>query len=77
MYLRGEVQPLSEEDYIRILGSCVAALDPGIVIHRLTGDGPGDLLLAPLWSRDKKRVLNRLRADLKERKITQGCRCLL
>ena len=77
MYLRGEVQPLSEDDYIRMLGSCVAALDPGIVIHRLTGDGPGDLLLAPLWSRDKKRVLNRLRADLKERKITQGCRCLL
>ncbi|MBR2595239.1 MAG: TIGR01212 family radical SAM protein [Solobacterium sp.] len=77
MYLRGEVQALSEDEYIRILGSCIAALDPGVVIHRLTGDGPGDLLLAPLWSRDKKRVLNRLRADLRERKITQGCRGLL
>ena len=43
-----------------------------MVIHRLTGDGPKHTLLAPLWTGDKKRVLNELNRTLENRKISQG-----
>ncbi len=63
----------SQEEYITILLSCIAHLSPDIVIHRLTGDGPKDLLLAPLWSKNKRGVLNELSHQLKLQKIYQGC----
>ena len=43
-----------------------------MVVHRITGDGPRALLLAPRWSTDKKRVLNTIRKRLQERKTYQG-----
>ena len=46
------------DEYIRLLTECIQHLRPGIVIHRLTGDGPKDLLIAPLWSGAKRTVLN-------------------
>ena len=45
---------------------------PDIVIHRLTGDGPKDLLIAPEWSKNKRLVLNALSHELKIREIYQG-----
>ena len=63
---------LSMEEYFEILGQCIAHLDPKIVIHRLTGDGPKSLLIAPEWSKNKRRVLNRIQAHLKENDIWQG-----
>ena len=45
---------------------------PDIVIHRLTGDGPKDLLIAPEWSKNKRLVLNTLSHELKIREIYQG-----
>ena len=60
------------EEYIRLLGKCIARLRPDIVIHRFTGDGPKDLLIAPQWSRAKRTVLNRLHQYLKENDIWQG-----
>lgn len=42
------------EEYCDLIADCIALLPPEIVIHRLTGDGPRNLLLAPLWSTDKK-----------------------
>lgn len=63
---------LSMEDYLEITGQCIANLRPDIVIHRLTGDGPKSLLLAPLWSADKRHVLNQLQAYLKQNDIWQG-----
>ena len=60
------------EEYIRVLGRCVSRLRPDIVIHRLTGDGPKDLLIAPLWTGAKRTVLNRLNQYLKENDIWQG-----
>ena len=60
------------EEYIELLGTCIARLDPGIVIHRLTGDGPKELLIAPLWTGAKRTVLNRLNRYLKEKDIWQG-----
>ena len=41
------------EEYIRVLGRCIARLRPDIAVHRLTGDGPKDLLIAPLWTAER------------------------
>lgn len=59
-------------EYIQLLGICIARLDPRITIHRLTGDGPEDLLIAPLWTSNKRTVLNTLHRYLKEQDIWQG-----
>jgi radical SAM superfamily enzyme len=61
--------PLFElEEYCDFIVDCLEILPPEMVIHRLTGDGPRKLLIAPLWSTDKKRVLNTIQRKLKERK---------
>ena len=60
------------QDYIQLLGTCITQLNPKIVIHRLTGDGPKDLLIAPLWTSQKRTVLNQLHSHLKEQDIWQG-----
>lgn len=60
------------DEYIAFLGTCIAALRPDITIHRLTGDGPKDLLIAPLWTQNKRTVLNTLNRYLKEQDIWQG-----
>ena len=63
---RAGAVPLPEpEDYARLLGRCLAVLPEDMVIHRLTGDGPKRDLLAPLWSADKKRVLNEVKHYLR------------
>ena len=51
---------------------CLELLPPDMVVHRLTGDGPRSLLLAPSWSTDKKRILNTIHRRLKERNTRQG-----
>lgn len=63
-YLSGNVHVLSLEEYVQILKHCIRVLPPEIVIHRLTGDGDKRTLLAPLWSADKKTVLNVIRREL-------------
>ncbi len=72
MYGRGEVIPLSLEEYTELLADCVEALPPDIVIHRLTGDAPKRLLVAPSWSADKKRVLGAISATFERRDVGQG-----
>jgi hypothetical protein len=57
-------QVLSMEEYIDVLMGCIERLPEDCIIHRLTGDGPKKLLIAPLWTADKKRVLNTIRARL-------------
>lgn len=71
-YEAGTFDVLSEEAYLNLVVDCLEHLSPDIVVHRVTGDGPGKLLLAPLWSRDKRGVLNRLHGLLKERNTFQG-----
>ena len=72
LYKRGEVHVMSEEEYIDTVIDCVEHLSSNITIHRLTGDGPKDLLLAPLWSCRKRTVLNRIHGEMKERESYQG-----
>jgi len=57
----GCFETLSEEEYLDILKACLKELPEDMVVHRLTGDGPKKLLIAPLWSADKKNVMNRVR----------------
>lgn len=70
--LMGSFHILTPDEYIDILCECIAKLSPDIVIHRLTGDGPKDLLIAPEWSKNKRQVLNTLSHELKVRGIYQG-----
>lgn len=62
----------SMEEYVQMILSCLALLRPDIVIHRLTGDGPKDLLIAPLWSQAKRQVLNEIHKACKRQQIYQG-----
>jgi radical SAM protein (TIGR01212 family) len=57
---------LTLEEYTDILISCLEMLPPELIIHRITGDGPKKLLLAPLWSADKKHVLNSIHSRMKQ-----------
>ena len=70
----GRYHPLTMEEYTDTVSECIARLDPDIVIHRLTGDGSDETLLAPLWTKDKLKVLNQIRHELKIKNIRQGCR---
>ena len=58
MYEKGEYVPLEKRQYIDLLMLALRSLRPGTVVHRVTGDPPKRLLVAPLWPADKKRVLN-------------------
>lgn len=60
------------DSYANLIADCIELLPQNIVIHRITGDGPKSLLTAPLWSADKKRVLNTISKTLKERNSYQG-----
>ena len=71
-HIKKEKMCIRDRDYIQFLGTCIAHLNPEIVIHRLTGDGPKDLLIAPLWTSNKRTVLNQLHSHLKEQDIWQG-----
>lgn len=59
-YFSGKFETLSMEEYLSIIKDCVEIIPKNVVIHRLTGDGPKKDLIAPLWSADKKSVLNAL-----------------
>ena len=58
LWRQGKVPTMTLEEYAVLLGRCLQVLPPEIVIHRLTGDGAKKDLLAPLWTADKKHVLN-------------------
>ncbi len=63
-YAMGKFDTLSLEAYTDIIKSCVEIIPPNVVIHRLTGDGAKKDLIAPLWSADKKNVLNTINKAL-------------
>lgn len=63
-YENGKFDALSLEEYVDIIKSCVEIIPENVVVHRLTGDGAKKDLIAPLWSADKKNVLNRINKAL-------------
>lgn len=62
----------SLEEYVDMVISCLEICRPDMVIHRITGDGPKSLLIAPLWSSSKRHVLNTIHKELKRRNTWQG-----
>lgn len=72
LYERGAFETLGFDEYIDIVISCLEIFPPDTVIHRVTGDGARKLLIAPLWSTDKRRVLNTLYGEMKRRGTFQG-----
>lgn len=71
-YAKGQFEALSKEAYLDILIHCLELLSPEIVVHRVTGDGPKNLLIAPGWSLNKRDVLNSLHQEMKQRNTYQG-----
>ena len=71
-YAAGEFEALSLEKYIELLEGCIRCIPPGMVVHRLTGDGAKRELIAPLWSGDKKRVLNAINRAFEVHGLAQG-----
>lgn len=72
MYMKHPFPVFSMEEYCTLIADCIEIIPERIIIHRLTGDGPRKLLTAPLWSTDKKRVLNTIHKILKDRGSWQG-----
>ncbi len=71
-FLDGKFSVLTMDEYVQLVIECLEILPPEIVIHRLTGDGPKELLLAPLWSTRKREVLNAIHREMKLQNTWQG-----
>ena len=63
-YLSGKIRVMTEDEYIDTLREIVKEIPEDVVIHRLTGDGDKKLLIAPLWSADKKKIWNRIQKEV-------------
>lgn len=66
-YEAGNCPVMTMEEYVRLVADCLECLPKDMVIHRMTGDGDKKILLAPLWSSDKKRVWNALQKEIAKR----------
>lgn len=72
LYKAGRLQFLSMEEYIDLITTSIAMLQQDVVIHRLTGDAPRELLIGPMWSLKKWEVLNAIDRKLMEKDLYQG-----
>ena len=73
-YQEGKFEVLDMDSYISLVIECLENISPEVVIHRVTGDGPKKILIAPTWSKDKKKVLNTLHMRMRELGAYQGKR---
>ena len=73
MYLNGEYQPLSLDDYITQACYVLTHINPDVVIHRISGDAPKDILIEPKWNLHKKPIMNGIDNYLKNNNLFQGC----
>ena len=72
MYNCGQFRTLEKQEYIELVANIIERMPKNKVIHRLTGDAPKNLLVAPLWSADKKDVLNSINKYFNENNVIQG-----
>lgn len=71
-YRAGKFRCMEMEEYFDLLFECLRRLPKDMVIHRLTGDGPKRILIAPKWTEDKKRVLNAMKREMERQDVRQG-----
>ena len=74
MYQKEPVKIFSMEEYTELLCRCIEIIPKNVVIHRMTGDGDKRLLIEPMWSGNKKVVLNYINKAFSEKDIVQGCK---
>ena len=72
LYKSGKYTPISLEEYLKECAYILTHINPNIVIHRVSGDAPKDLLVAPSWNLHKKWIINGLDKYLKENNLYQG-----
>lgn len=72
MYKRGEYTPSTLSEYVRLAVMAIGNLNEDIIVHRITGDCPRDLLLAPEWNADKNKIISLIQSSLCEQGIKQG-----
>ena len=72
MYERGEYTPPTLEEYAEAAAYILTHTRPEVVIHRLTGDCPRDMLIAPEWNRDKHAVIEKIVSLMEKRGLSQG-----
>ena len=72
LYEQGKLKFLEQAEYIDIICTSITMIPPNMVIHRLTGDAPRELLIGPMWSLKKWEVLNGIDNRLKELDLYQG-----
>lgn len=72
LYKKGEIQLISQEDYIQTLCDCIRNIPKTVVIHRLTGDPDKSALLAPLWSANKIEILREINYAIYDKNVIQG-----
>lgn len=72
VYERQPFPLLSQEEYVDLVTGIIEILPPSMVIHRLTGDGPRQMLLGPVWSKNKRAVLNAIDRELVKKNSWQG-----
>lgn len=71
-YEKGKLTFLSQEDYVQLVCDQLEILPPEMIIHRITGDGPIELMVGPMWSVNKWEVLNAINGELERRGSYQG-----
>ena len=72
MFFQSTYVPISLEDYLKSVCYILTHINPNIVIHRVSGDAPKDLLIAPDWNLHKKWIINGLDKSLREQNLWQG-----
>ena len=72
LYNTGKYTPLELDYYLETCAYILTHINPNIIIHRISGDAPKDLLVAPSWNSHKKWILNGLDKFLKEHELLQG-----
>lgn len=72
VYEKGQLEFLSQEDYIELVTKGITMIPKDMVVHRLTGDAPRDLLIGPMWSLKKWEILNSIDRVLEDNDLWQG-----
>lgn len=72
LYEQGKLEFLSQEDYIELITEGITLLPKDMIVHRLTGDAPRNLLIGPMWSLKKWEVLNSIDKVMEENDLWQG-----
>ncbi|NBR06074.1 MAG: TIGR01212 family radical SAM protein [Planctomycetes bacterium] len=75
MYLRGEVPMMTQSEYVNLICDFLERLPASYTIHRLTGDAPGEFLVAPEWCVRKHEILSQIKQEFKRRGTCQGSNC--